>query len=163
MITILSIPRSGTRFYFYFVTEVLGLPCEFAHFYNAHLNPIIGCMARGDTIIVPTRSDEAVSKSFSAEHQRWLDEELFVARDFLEPLLVDYGAHFMDIEKSDATVGQFKDLLLELGQEWTPKVIDFIEEWRPIGSQFTPDDERSKTTLDEIVNHRLEGTAQWQS
>lgn len=151
MVRILSIPRSGTRFYLYLCLYVLKVEVTYVHFFFKDINKIDAAIDSDDVIIVPVRSDKELVKSFEA-FPKWshrVEDEMISLRDRYMPSLISAGAHFMDIKKSTDTRRQFERLLSSLDIKWTPEVDKFIDEWPVIGSQYFPDDEKSMQVLND--------------
>lgn len=138
MVTVISIPRSGTRFYMLFLMRVLGLHVRYRHLFKENEDELVELInTTDDVIVVPVRSYEGMAMSFepSPEYRRRLDEEFMPMFERLTDRLERAGAHFMDIEKHAGTTHQFDRLLEDLGVPWTPAVTKYIENWAPIGSQ----------------------------
>jgi len=141
MVTIVSIPRTGTRFFAYFCMHVLGVEVNYVHLFKDDVEKIKEVMASGDVIIVPMRSYEGMDDSFRAfpELHGRLDDEFLPLLDELTPSLITAGAHFINIEKGATTHQQFDDLLTALGMDWTPEITDYVDKWERVGSQYYPD------------------------
>lgn len=156
MVTIISIPRTGTRFFLYFCMYVLGLKVTYIHLFKGNVEKIKEIIASGEVIIVPMRSYEGTDESFKAfpkYHSRFHDEFLPLL-DELTPSLITAGAHFMNTEKGANTHQQFDDLLTALGMDWTPEITDYIDKWEKVGSQYTREDKKSKRVITALI--RLE-------
>lgn len=140
-ITIFSIPRTGTRFYMYFVKHVLGLRVRYIHSTFASDEKVRDFLDKTtDTIIVPVRPYEDIRKSWGSGYEDTVND-LIKAYENLCPSLLASGAHFMNIEKGPNSELQFARLLFDLGLDWTDDIRTFFEKWPRIGSQHNYQDE----------------------
>lgn len=153
MITILSIPRSGTRFFAYFVLYVLKLDVKYLHFFRCNAKEIEELLESDETIIVPVREYEKHAKSFEPfpVYRERLDDEFIPVMKLYEPLLREAGAHFIDIDMNEKTHDQIDRLLKDLGIEWNEEISQYVEQWHRVGSQFDGDDKRSARVLDKLL------------
>lgn len=150
MITILSTPRTGTRFWYHFVTRVLGRDARYAHFSGKTIAAITDYLNEtNDTIIVPVRD---LQSTFNSAHEKnaYLIEDSIAARAIFIHRLRVYGAHFMDTVKSDNTTAQITALITDLDIEMNERIERYVEAWRPIGSQHS-NDETSEVILAEML------------
>jgi len=149
LITVLSIPRSGTRFYLYFAKFVLGLDARYVHFFSENIGKLNDVLTSDDVIIYPVRAYADIRKSYgdSEEFIARLDNEFIPVRDLMLPQLVKTGAHFMDIEKGPETYYQFSELLSALNLRWTPEISRFVDNWEKIGSGYILDDKSEKVIV----------------
>jgi len=150
MITILSIPRTGTRFWYHFVTRVLHQEARYAHFSAKTVDAICDYLNKtNDVIIVPMRDHEETLKSAHSENS-YLIEDATASRAVFMEWLTSYGAHFMDTVKNEHTHTQISNLIDDLGLTESTSVKNFIKAWEPIGSQHSND-----PTSDEILREML--------
>lgn len=153
MITILSVPRTGTRFFGNFVLNVLGLHVEYAHFSSKNKDAIEHFLnTTNDIIIVPMRGIEATRNSIGEDRREFIDDA-FIVRDHFAPRLRAHGAHFIDTVKNNSTPDQVRCFLTDVNARWTSDVSEFVSAWRPIGSQYICDD-KSKEITRQMINFR---------
>lgn len=133
--TILSIPGSGTRFFWFFVERVCGVQCQWLHFRWSNKSGLAWYLdTQKDTVfIVPVRDREKSVRSLG--DREWAEKEFFAVADALWPKLVEYGAHFIDVEKTDKSEQQLRSLVKSLGLGWTPRMQQFVYEWPVIGKR----------------------------
>ena len=151
-VLLFSIPRSGTRFWMYFLHEVLGVEVAYAHFgIDDEPEKLIH---QADVVIVPTRGRDEVRKSWRKPYHYFSErgctvylEDCFKEYDRLIPFLRGKGAIFVDTEKGPNSAIEIEDILYKLGLQWTPEAVAFYREWPIIGSQHKPDDERDEQVL----------------
>lgn len=135
MITILAVPRTGTRFFGNFVANVIGLPLQYAHFCSENKDAIAKYLAdTKDVIIVPVRSYGSTARSFGYKNREMVQDS-FAVLDYFTPMLYAHGAHFIDTVKTPETPDQIRAFLIDVNTRWTSDVTDFVREWEPIGSQ----------------------------
>lgn len=143
MITILSSPRCGTRFFMHFVSAVLAQPVRYYHFNSWMTDEIQAVIDSADIIICPVRSQVDQDASFNA-HPRADDaranyNDSLATRDTFMPQLVGGRAHFMDLEKPADVIAQFTAFLTDAGLSIDQAVTNFITNWPVIGAQDDPD------------------------
>jgi hypothetical protein len=139
MITILSIPRTGTRFWYHFVTRILKLDARYAHFSAKTVDAITDYLDKtDDVIIVPVRGYEETVESAHLEN-RYLIDDATEARARFTRRLEEYGAHFMNTNKGSETFTQVVALLKDLDVDMTEEIREAVQSWRPIGSQHSND------------------------
>lgn len=150
MITILSTPRTGTRFWYHFVTRVLGRDARYAHFSARTIDAITDYLSKtDDVIIVPMRDCCATFDSAHKENAYLIEDSLAARAMFMHRLRV-YGAHFMDTIKNDNTAAQITTLLTDLDIEMNETIERYVEAWQPIGSQHS-NDATSEVILAEML------------
>lgn len=147
MVTILSVPRSGTRFFGNFVANVVGLPINYAHFSSANKAAIEDFLNTTDNVIlVPVRDDEETALSVGEKDSAMVDDA-FLIRDYFVPRLKAYGAHFMNTVKNESTPDQIRAFLIDENSRWTSGVTEWVRTWEPIGSRHNCNERSSEITL----------------
>lgn len=141
-IVILSVPRTGTRFFAYFVRCVVGEPVHFMHSRPKNRERIQDQIDRGNLLIIPVRDRRDHIEAFAKdpEYLPMIEECIEVMDEFMPQL--EERAHLIDIDKNEKTHDQFARLLADMGALWTPAVTEFIDEWPKICSQHEKQDER---------------------
>lgn len=151
---VLSVPRSGTRFYLYFLREVLGIKAGYAHFGFTKDERIIELAGLAKTVIIARRPVKKLRASWDGFRKDDMEASI-VSAERMEQTLVDNGALFMDIEKGKHTSSQFTELLLALEKGWNAEVVQFIDEWPIIGSKHGKPNDRDIEALESAILARV--------
>lgn len=150
----MSVPRSGTRFWLYFLGKVLGIEyVSYAHFgIDEEPEKLID---QFDVIVVPTRREEDVRASWRKPYhhlkqRRWTVylDDCFKELKRLTPLLEEKGAHFVSTNRHETSIFEFTKLLRALNLSFTDAAVDFYDEWPTICSQHRNEDERDRQALE---------------
>ena len=147
---VVSVPRSGTRFYVFFLQQICGLEVEYAHFGFDDIEPLL---ERAGVIIVPQRSEAAIRESWGSSRPEDLERCLQEKRRLM-PALFARQAHFVDIEKNATSIYQWTMLLADLGLQWTDEIASFFREWPVIGSQHSRPNARDDLALSSARDSR---------
>lgn len=146
----LSIPRSGTRFYLYFLKFVLGVPVRYLHFFHENVELIDGIIESEGVIVVPVRRYSQLVESYQKYpkiRDRLEAECVPIYNQFMPRLRARDKTHLMSIEKGDTTRSRFEALLRDLDLPMSQEVEDYIAAWEPVGSQYAEQDWKSDKVL----------------
>lgn len=147
MITILSVPRTGTRFWGDFIANVISLPVCYAHFSSENKAAIENLLnTTENTIVVPIRDDEETAASIGEDASELLADAILI-RDHFAPRLKACGAHFMNTVKNESTPDQIRAFLRDENCRWTHSVTEFVRTWEPIGSRHDCNERSGEITL----------------
>lgn len=147
MITILSVPRTGTRFWGNFIANVVGLQTCYAHFSSENKAAIENLLnTTENTIVVPIRDDAETLESAGEDASEMIRDAILI-RDYFAPRLKAYGAHFLDTVKNESTPDQIRAFLRDENCRWTQTVTEFVRTWEPIGSRHNCNERSNEITL----------------
>lgn len=141
-VTVMSVPKSGTRFLLYFFRYIVRVPVNYVHFFEKNVAEIEDALASDNIIVVPIRNDDKIRESLAGH-----EDDPFPVRDRYMNRLMKRGVHFVEIEKGGWSYWQINNILRDLRAPWTREVDQYVERWEPIGSKDNPNDERSQRIL----------------
>lgn len=142
-VLVVSVPRSGTRFYLYFLQQVLGIESEYAHFGLIPDEALEQLIARADVVIVPRRPDKEILESWGEARPQQIRRCISKLHEYM-PQLIDSGAHVVDTVKGAHASWQWTEMLEALGVGWSADALAFFDDWPVIGSQFSKPNKRDQ-------------------
>lgn len=134
MVTVLSVHNSGTRFFLYMLSEVMGVDCQYVHFsprFQSYLDDLSG------VVLHPVREGRPIPDGF----------EKYLPQDAVR----------IDIEKTPQRFTQVGALLRRLDMDWTPELEQFVTDWEPIGATDNPDCHRSQLVVSRFLREEHRG------
>lgn len=149
MVTVVSVPRSGTRFLIYFFKYVAKVPVNYVHFLERDREEIEKVLASDNLLVMPLRDDKTTKDSLLCYGSGFPhDDQPFLMKEEFMPRLKRRGTYFVDIEKRNWH--QIDAIIQELGMPWTQEMVEYIDAWEPVGSKHNPKCKKSA----EILKHK---------